>query len=697
MSFARPISTLISTLALTLVLLCSSSLAFSAEGGAIGQILVTADFRSRSELDTASSVSVMTETAIKSRGAEHLEELVNAIPNINYSSGSNRARFFQIRGIGERSQFVAPINPSVGVLLDNVDFSGAATIATMMDVEQLEVLRGPQGTRYGANALAGLINIKTNDPEDQFSSRLKFGAANYNGRTFGGMITGPLNDSVNGRLALESHRSDGYYENDFLSTRKNNEQDEISLRGKLSAELTPLWDLDLTLSHIDIDNGYDSFTLDNTRTTLSDDPGHDRQESTALSVNSSWKAASFDLEVIAGIANSDMEYGYDEDWTFSGIHPYGYSSTDNYIRDRETRSLEFRMLSNESSRILSDSTQWLFGLYTLESTESLTREYTFLASDFLSDYDFDTTAAFFQLDSSLSEKLILETGLRLERRDTRYKDSELLSFAPEENLWGGRVALKYLVSPDTMAYISIARGYKAGGFNTDGSLDADLREFDEEYLIEYELGLKSNLLDNRLQLKAAVFHDDREDQQVKSSTGRIRPNGSTEFIDFIGNAAEGTNNGVEVEAKWYPTQRLGLTASIGLLDATFDSFINSEMQDLSGRDQAHAPGYMANLAINYNLGAWSFAVSIDAKDDFYFSDSHHIKSDAYELVNMNLSYSAEDWSLSIWGRNLTDQDFAVRGFFFGAFGNDPRKDYAPEPYIQFGEPRLIGISYEVQI
>jgi len=681
----------------SLVVLGFAPAVFGANEDAIEEIIVTADFRSRSDLDTASSVTVMTESTINSRAAQHFEELVNAIPNVNYASGSNRARFFQIRGIGERSQFAAPINPSVGFLVDNVDFSGAATIATTMDVEQVEVLRGPQGTRYGANALAGLINVKTNDPEDQFAAKLKLAAADYNTTTASAMITGPIAEAVSARLAIESHRSDGFYENAFLGTKKNNAQDELSVRGKLHAEITPSWGLDLTLSHVDIDNGYDSFTLDNSRNTLSDEPGQDRQESTALAINSSWQMSSFDLEAIVGLANSDMEYGYDEDWTFTGIHPDGYTSTDNYIRDRETRSVEFRMLSNASSRLFSDSTDWLVGFYTLRSAESLRREYTFLAADFLSDYDFDTTAAFFQLDSSLSEKLVLETGLRFETRDTNYRDSGLLRFNPEESFWGGRIALKYLLDSDTMAYVSVARGYKAGGFNTDGTLDADLREFGEEFLIEYELGLKANLLENSLQVKAAVFHDDRRDQQVKSSTGRIRANGSTEFIDFIGNAAEGTNNGLELEARWFPTERLSLTASMGILDATFDSFLNSEQQDLSGRDQAHAPGYMAHIAADYQFGAWALSVSVDAKDEFYFSDSHGIKSDPYELVNMNLSYSTEQWSLSFWGRNLGDQDYAVRGFFFGAFGNDPRKGYAPEPYLQFGEPRRVGISYELQL
>jgi iron complex outermembrane receptor protein len=663
----------------------------------IEEILVSADFRSRSDLDTATSVTVMTEEAIKSRAAQHFEELANAIPNVNYASGSNRARFFQIRGIGERSQFVAPVNPSVGFLVDNVDFSGAATIATMLDVEQVEVLRGPQGTRYGANALAGLINVKTYDPQDQFAAGLKLGTAQYNTETIAAMVTGPLTDSVSARLALGSHQSDGYYENAFLGTKRNNAQDELSIRGKLRAEMSDSWKVDLSLSHVDIDNGYDAFTLDNSRTTLSDEPGRDKQASVALAIDSSWELDSFDLKLILGIADSDMEYSYDEDWTFAGIHPDGYMSTDSYIRGRETQSLELRFISNDSSRLFNDSTQWLFGLYTLSSDESLKREYTYASADFFSDYGFDTTAVFFQLDTQFTEKLTLETGFRVERRDTIYSDSEQLVFSPAETLWGGRIAAKYSINTETMAYASVARGYKAGGFNTDGTLDADLREFGEEFLIEYELGVKSRLLENKLHLKAALFHDDRNEQQVKSSTGRIRENGSTEFIDFIGNAAEGTNNGVEFEAVWYPTESLSLTANFGLLDATFDAFINSENQDLSGRDQAHAPGYMAHLAANYNIGAWSVSVSLDAKDNFYFSDSHDVQSEPYELLNTNLSYLGENWSLSLWGRNLTNEDYAVRGFFFGEFGNDPRKGYAPEPYFQFGEPRVIGISYEVQL
>ena len=676
-------------------LLLLGAVSVTASDDVIPEIIVTADFRQATEMNVASSISVMTEDVIRSRSAQHFEDLVHAIPNVNYASGSNRARFFQIRGIGERSQFSSPLNPSVGLLIDNVDFSGAGTIATMMDVQQVEVLRGPQGTRYGANALAGIINIKTNDPLDTFAANFKASIADYGTKTYGGMLTGPINDRVQYRLVAEKHQSDGYYDNRFLGINDNNGRDELTIRGKLHIRASDNWDISITVADVDVDNGYDAFSLDNNRHTLSDEPGHDRQDSSSFAIESTWNLSRFDLVSIINFADSDIEYGFDEDWTFTGFHPFGYTSTDNYDRNRKTSSVEFRLISNRDSRLLGDSTDWLVGIYSLQSRENLVREYTFLATDFSSNYDFDTLAAFLQLDSSLTNKLILSSGIRFEKRETRYDNSDGVAFHPEENLWGGRIALKLFVNDNTMIYGSVARGYKAGGFNTEGTLDLDLREFDEEYLIEYEAGVKSRLLDNRLLIRAAVFHDDRRDQQVKSSLVRSRPDGSTEFIDFLGNAAEGTNKGIEIEANWHPTDNFKITAAVGLLSAKFDKFINEFGEDLSGRDQSQAPSYMYHMAVQYRKNNWYFGIYVDAKDEYFFSDRHAIKSDKYALLNAHIGYETGRWKLGVWGRNLNDKDYFTRAF--GSFGNDPRKNYATEPYFQFGEPRIIGLSFEVSL
>ena len=656
------------------------------------EVVVTASLRQDTTLDTAASVSVVTEEVIAARAAQHFEDVINTLANVNYAAGSNRARFFQIRGIGERSQFVNPINPSVGVLVDDVDFSGAATIATLMDVQQVEVLRGPQGTRYGANALAGLINIITSPPTDERFARFKLMTGGYDTETLGMVLNAPLNQRLRSRLVVESHESDGYISNDFLGRNDTNGRDELTVRGRLAWQGDQGWSLDLTVADINIDNGYDAFSLDNTRHTLADEPGFDRQDSTWLALKGRRTWERVQVQALLNQSDSDLGYGYDEDWAFTGIHPAGYTSTDHYFRERKTTSAELRLLSTGASRWFGDTTDWVLGFYYLASRESLEREYTYASGPFFSDYDFDTLAVFTRLDAALTANTSLSLGLRLEERDTRYDDSEAVAFSPKDSLWGGKLALEHRLPGEALLYASVSRGYKAGGFNTSGSLDADLRSFDSEYLIEYEIGYKALLADGALELQLAVFHDDRHDQQVKSSLVRPGPDGSTQFIDFFGNAAEGTNRGAEMDLRWSLTEAVFLTANAGWLDAAFDEFINEFGEDLSDRDQAHAPGYMYGLALHYEQGPWFASLSVDGKDEFYFSDRHSVQSEDYNLYNASLGYIADHWKLTLWGRNLTDEDYFVRAF--GSFGNDPRKSYITEPYFQYGEPRITGLTLE---
>ncbi len=143
-----------------------------ASGDALEEVLVTAEFRPVSAQDTAASISVFNQRVIEDRTAVYVAQLLNLAPNVNFASGASRGRFLQIRGIGERSQFVEPINPSVGLLVDGMDFTGIAGVASTFDLQQVEILRGPQGTLFGANALAGMINMVSNAPGDEFGARV---------------------------------------------------------------------------------------------------------------------------------------------------------------------------------------------------------------------------------------------------------------------------------------------------------------------------------------------------------------------------------------------------------------------------------------------------------------------------------------------------------------------------------------------
>ena len=668
---------------LAFLLIISASLSVGAS--TIEEIVVTADLKEQSEIKIASSIFVVSEEAIATRGAMHLEEVLNAIPNLNFASGSNRPRFFQIRGVGERSQFGSPVNASVGFLVDDIDFSGAGTIASMLDVEQIEVLRGPQGTRYGASALGGLIKVKTKDPSSKQELELKITHGQYATQNFDLIMNTPVSDQLLLRAAFSDHESDGYMYNQFLDRSDANGRNESTSRIKMRWLPSNRWVVDVSLANTEVDNGYDTFSLDNNRVTLSDEPGFDRQKSKYASIKSKWLGQNYEITTILGAANSDVDYGYDEDWSFTGIHPFGYTSTDRYLRERKTRSAELRINS------LSEFS-WVAGFYFFDSSEDLLRDYTFLTNNFSSNYEFRSYAVFAESEIELSEGTSLLAGVRFEKRETKYKDSEGIEFSPSEDFWGGEISLNKDLSDNLLGYVSIARGFKAGGFNIDGTLDSDLREFNEEYLIEYETGLKGAFFRDNLQVRLAIFMDDRRDQQVKSSLVRPRSDGSTEFIDFLGNAAAGTNKGLEGSIVWELNPNWRLTLDAGLLRATFDEYINEFGENLSGRDQAHAPSYMASAGIRFAQGRWAATLTADTKDEFYFSDRHGVRSERATLANFSVEYSVMPWQIALWARNLGDENYQTRGF--GSFGNDPRKLYVTEPYYQLGEPRIVGVTFQ---
>lgn len=662
----------------------------------INEVIVSADFRDTNLLNTAASVSVIDSQIIDRRQARHLERLVNLVPNVNFSSGASRGRFIQIRGIGERSQFIEPLNPSVGILVDGIDFTGIAGAATTMDIQQIEILRGPQGTLYGANALAGLINLKSNQPTEQTEGNLEVSLGDYNTQTVSAAVGGALTDDLGARFAVQQHSSDGYISNDFLNRDDTDNIDELSLRSIFDWQASEDLALKLTVFHVNADNGYDAFSLDNTRHTLSDTPGHDRHEATAFAVESNWQASdSVELKTLVSFADNNLEYGYDEDWAFPDIctgepcEGWEYNSVDNYIRDRENATVDIKLVSTESGKILNNSTDWVAGVYWRDQDEQLLRQYTYADGDFTSDFATSNQAVYGQLDTQLSDALTLTSGLRFEQRSADYIDSDAVAHNVDESLWGGRIALNYQFSDQTMVYGLISRGYKAGGVNSDPSLSAEDREFDTEIMWNLETGAKGLWLDGQLQAQVAAFYQKRDDIQIKQSLVQSREDSeASDFTDYFGNSANGSNYGLEVELNWFASDALSVFASLGWLETEYDIPLS---EDLDSRQQAHAPNYQFALGTTYQVNQdLALTVDIEGKDQFYLSSSHNEQTESYELLNASLVYNLGEWQLSLWGRNLTDEEVIVRGF--GGFGNDPRKFYETEAYYQYGEPRIFGLS-----
>ena len=670
------------------LLLGLSPLGLQASPAPLEEIVVTGTLAPRTLEELPTAVTVFTQADLEARGQSHLEGLLAESPNVNAANGGGRARFFQMRGIGERGQFSEPLNPSVGLILDGVDLSGAGGAAQLFDIETINLFRGPQPGRYGANALAGLMvleSVAPPAPGDPSTGTLTAEGGNLGTYGLAGAFGTRFSDRLGVRVAAFDRQSDGWMRNQTLGKNDTGNYDERGARVRLAYALAPAWDLDLSLSRLELDNGYDGFTFDNSRRSLADAPGQDALDSTLGSLRLTRADLPGGLRATLLIAGSEghIDYGYDEDWTFEGFHPDGYSSEDRYRRDRQTTTAELRLQQLEGSR------PWTLGLYQHQRTVDLLRDYTFAPGPFTSQFETERRALYGELGQALAGPWRFEGGLRLEQRRDRYDDNAAVRFRPQETLLGGRAALLFDGSDGWTAYLALSRGYKAGGFNTDGSLPDDLRDFRSEGLWNGELGLRARSPEGTLAGALTLFWMQREDQQISTSIVRLREDGSAEFIDFTGNAAKGRNYGLEAEGRWQATDGLSLQGTLGLLATRFDRYENGAGDALTGRDQAHAPRYQFSLQVRQALpGNGTLELTALGRDGFYWSDSHDARARSLYRLNAQLALPLGPATLALYGRNLTDERYGTRGF--GGFGNDPRNGYAVGEYLQLGAPREVG-------
>ena len=653
----------------------------------LDEIVVTADFRERPAQEMATSVTVLSGDFIRESAQQHFEELVNTVPNLNWSGDGHRARYFQIRGIGELEQYEGAPNSSVGFLIDDIDFSGIGTVATLFDMESVEVLRGPQGSRYGANALAGLIYMRSETPSAERDGRLKLTVGDDDARGVAMAFGGALDDDERllFRVSGQRFESNGFRNNTYLNREDTNGREETTLRARLRLDASDGLEVNLAALYTDIDNGYDAFALDNGYTMLSDKPGRDAQRSTGASLRFDWDGSTLGtLTAITSFANSDIDFSFDADWgNEDSWSPVTYDYVSLTKRDRRTISQELRFAAE----------RWLVGVYALNLVEDLDTtnrgEYYDPGYDwadslndvFASEYESTNLAMFGQRDWQLGTRSALSAGLRVEQRSTDYSDTAALESDPSDTMWGGELSLSHEHSDNIMSYMSLSRGYKAGGFNL-GVVPAGQRTFGDEVLWSVEAGIKSTLANNRVLLNAAAFYSRRDDQQVRISE-QINPNDPASFVFFtVNDTARGNVQGLEADLRWFATDAVELYASLGLMSSRLGE---------SGRDLAHAPRYSFSAGAVYRSPSGFFArLDATATDEYYFDVSHDQKSEAYELVNARAGFEGEHWVIELWARNLFDEQYAVRGFYFG---NEP-PDFPPALYTRAGDPRHVGLTIE---
>ncbi len=667
----------------------------------VEEIIIKADWREAPITDGDTSTFVLSGNEIKAQPIKHFENLSYLVPNLNFAASDSRARYFQIRGIGERSGYLGTPNSSVGFLIDDVDYSGQGGIATLFDVDQVEVIRGPQASRIGANALAGLIYIKTKEPTEEFEASSEINLGSYNTQSAGIALSGPVtkNKDVKFRFVVRQDQSDGFRKNLFLNKSDTSSKDELTLRLKIDFELSETSNSKLLLSSVDMDDPADIWTIDNSLNTLSDRPGMDSQKTDTLGYKYFKKFDQFELQSFTSTTDTFVVFSYDADWGNSESHaPYTYDYFSETLRDRQSFNQEFRLVSNSNNMPFS----WVLGTTFLSLDETNDRQDDGIYGDpsdpfgpyesltiSSSDYSSNNLSFFGNIDYELAKDLVISLGVRAEEWKAKYSDTNNENFNLSNDMFGGKVSVSYLMENIGNAYLSYAKGYKQGGFNVGlgllGQVDPNELEYDPEYLTNYELGINSKISDFT-DLSFNIFYSQREDQQVLIST-QVDPNDPNTFVYLTQNAAEGLNYGFEGSFDTQLNDALSLFLNLGYLETEIKNW--ASRPDIEGREQAHAPKYSFSAGAEYYFQEnTSFEINFIGKSGFYYSDSHNNKSDSYVLTNAALRHSVDNWVIDLWVQNLFDEYYSTRGFFFG----NEAPDFIDTLYRRHGDPRHFGLS-----
>ena len=656
-------------------------------------VYVTADLWETPLEKTTASVSVYDGAALDASGVRHFGDLADQIPNLTWTGGTARPRFFQIRGIGENSQFEGETPDSaVAFKVDDLDFTGLGGIGSTFDVRQIEVLRGAQAGAFGANAAGGVIQIVTNDPTPDWNghAELTVGVDNLRetGVAAGGTLTPKNPEELMIRVAVQHSESDGFRRNVRLH-RDTNARDEDMARVKLTWNPNELWRWDATVFSALADNGYDEFALDNNGGhTYSDQPGRDEQRSVAGSlrgVYSGWQDAR--LTLVTSVSGTDSVYGYDADWTIgyaddpdgpAGPLPPTYEDWFSDLRrDRRVYSQEVRVDSVAEQDALGWIDRWTLGVYgsALNEKGRYSDPFTLMPTR----YESGNAALFGQLGHDFGAADRLTFGLRGEWIQA---DSNI---APrfDDTLWGSKLAWEHDFTANQTGFVSATRGYKAGGVATDARLGAaDPRTYESETLWTYEVGLRSQALEKRLTNRATAFWTSRRDTQVRDSAGF-----GGNFYFYTDNGGDAETYGLEDEISYLFADHWSVYGSLALMDSDLDRFTLSNGTDVGGgRDLANVPAYGYSVGLRRAPIAGLFGnVELVARDHYYESNTHAEQRRAYEVVNASLGYAWPRWRVTAWVRNAFDEDYDKRVFFFD-------NGFGAQRYESKADPRQFGVT-----
>jgi iron complex outermembrane recepter protein len=679
-------------------------------------IVVTATKRAENIQDVPISMSAFSAAQIEDTGSQNLQDLASSIPNLVYpSSREGGGADISIRGVFQQAQpLQIGFDNGYGVYLDGVYMGKHFSVnQDLGEIERVEVLRGPQGTLFGKNTIAGALNIVSKRPDNELGGRVSADFGNYDLRRLRASVNVPIVEDVLAvRASVSGTERDGFVHNETLDTDLGNIDD---FNGRVLVGYTPTPRTAAYLSvdhrhsitrHYEAENaeiGATNYTADDVPYTVYRD-FLDRNDlmtfGSSLTIEHEFEN-DFAFTSITGYRDDQIDAPRDVD----GSDFRGYTRNEMLI-SQELFTQEFRLASPQFERF-----DYVAGLYYFNQTNTrnevaqvLPTWIPAIAGFAYFDYavDVESYAAFVHSNFHITDDLTLFGGLRYtdETKELEVNQtSDPVTILPAFGVPFGEAViptdihdsevsytagLQYHLSDEVMAYGSVSTGYKSGAFNVGGNITNGVLQneltVDPESVISYEAGIKSRLFDGRVQLNGAIFLLNYDDLQVRVFDPSVGTIGS----NVLKNAASVESQGFELEISATPTDALLLSLGIGYVDSTYSSFEGVPLQrpagsfgddndgvidrrtDATGNRVPLAPEWTVNAAVGYDLplpnqGTWRSRLDYSYLSEHYGADgSTNDPTDlvpGYSLINLRTGYESPDerYSVYLWAKNLTDE------------------------------------------
>ena len=661
-------------------------------------MVITGEILGAAAQESPRPLTVLDTAQIANSRITSVRDLTAYAPNLTVADANgDRTPRFAIRGLRENN--FAAGEAAVGLYIDDVPYTDLSSRdAWLYDIATVEILRGPQGTFYGAARPGGLINITTRQPGnvgrgDATISYGNYDALSIDGGLSGAVVKDKLFYSVSGIYA----ERDGYFENTFLGTHPDDRQ---TLSGRIQLRYTPTeqWDFAVIASGNQYRDGYipsvDIFAP-NPFEVQRDFDGHSDTDSYSLAFKAAYEQDTFRGVSVTTYRNWQQDILQDYDFSPFAIRQ-GFTKPE---LEQFAQELRFH------SRNPDAPVKWTGGGYFADRTldgNSGSIELQPLGNlpgvppPIVNRTTYEQTgqnyALFGQGDYRFAEKFEITGGLRYDYDDRRMTRSHALetafgnfpATAPADvsDSWDSfqpRVRLAYDATDTSTIYASVARGYQSGGFNPSSDVPAQIG-YDKSESWTYEIGSKSICIENTLVINAAVFFTDTDNYQV------FRP--SDPFGNYqIINAPESFAWGGELEVVYTPIERLELNAAFGYTYAEFNQFVDpASGADYSGNRINFVPELTTTIGAQYKC-SFGLLTRIETQivGDTYFDEANTVKQQAYAVLNARIGYEQEKYSIFVFGKNLTDQRYFGNALDFGA-------DYGGGFFGTPGDPVTFGIG-----